>query len=268
MRLVGCWTQNGAMSNPEAGSSMVTVRGVPTYLERRGLGPSLVYLHGATEWVGYSSEFVEHLEHGYDVVQPERRGHGRTPDVPGDLTFTGMTEDTIAAIEQLGLDRPGVVGFSDGANIALLMAMARPELIGRVVAIGPNMSVSGLTEETLEWLADVTPETWPEESRHMYATLSPDGAGHWPTFAQKVIDMLRREPEVGYDQLAAIRVPTLIIGADRDMVRLEHLIEIHRAIPDSQLCIIPGAGHELTVEHPALTAQITLRFLRQDDSLP
>jgi pimeloyl-ACP methyl ester carboxylesterase len=54
----------------------------------------------------------------------------------------------------------------------------------------------------------------------------------------------------------------LVVGADHDLIRLEHLVEIHRAIPDSELCIIPGASHELTVEAPDLVAVIVERFLR------
>jgi pimeloyl-ACP methyl ester carboxylesterase len=254
------------MPASEPQSTVVMVRDVATYLECSGTGPPLVYLHGATEWAGYSAAFVHDLERAFHVVQPERRGHGRTPDVPGDLTFAEMTKDTATLIEQLELDKPHVVGFSDGANIALLVALEHPDLVGNVIAIGPNMHVSGYTDDTLAWLATVTPDSWPAEYRQMHQALSPDGSEHWPEFAQKVIEMANREPEIALDRLATITAPTLIVGADNDMVRLEHLIAIHRAIPHSQLSIIPGAGHELTFEHPTLTAEIALRFLKRGDS--
>jgi pimeloyl-ACP methyl ester carboxylesterase len=240
---------------------VINVRGLPTYVESSGVGPSLLYLHGATEWVGYSDKLVRRLELANQVVQPERRGHGRTLDPPGDLSYADMTEDTIALIEELHLARTHIVGFSDGAIIALQIAQIRPDLVGKVVAIGPNVSVSGLTDDTLAWLASVTPDTWPQEYAQMHRALSPDGPDHWPVFAQKVIDMLQREPEIPAEQLATIRAPTLIMGADHDMIRLEHFIEIHRTIPNSQLCIVPGASHELTIEVPDLVADIIARFL-------
>lgn len=221
----------------------------------------MLYLHGAGEWVGYSDRFVSYLARDYRVIQPERRGHGRTPDQPGPLTYADMTADTIALIGQLGLDHPHLVGFSDGAIIALEIAMLQPAAIGAVVAIGPNMSVSGLTDEALSWLNTMTPDNWPGEAARRHRELSPDGPGHWPVFAQKLIDMLRREPEIPLADLAKITAPVLVVGADRDMIRLEHLVDIHRAIRDSQLCILPGASHELTVEQPDLLAQISLRFL-------
>ena len=242
---------------------MLTVRGLPTYVETSGAGRPLLYMHGAAEWVGYSSELVLRLDRTHRVIQPERRGHGRTADAPGPLTYDEMIADTTALIEQLRLDRLDMVGFSDGAIIALEIARTRPDLAGQVVAIGPNLSVSGLTDECIEGLEAMTPETWPQEFARMHRALSPDGPEHWPVFVQKVIDMLLREPEIPIQQLAAIRAPVLVIGADHDLIRLEHFVEIHRAIPGSELCIIPGASHELTVEAPELVAAIVERFLGQ-----
>ena len=242
---------------------MLTVRGLPTYVETSGSGPNLLYLHGAAEWVGYSSELVLRLDRTHRVIQPERRGHGRTADPPGRLTYDDMTADTIALIEELRLDGVDIVGFSDGAIIALEIARTRPDLAGKVVAIGVNVSVSGLTDEALHWLEAVTPETWGEPFPRMHRALSPDGPEHWPVFVQKVIDMLRIEPEIPVRELAAIHSPVLVMGADRDLIRLQHFMEIHRAIPGSELCIVPGAGHELTVEAPDLVAAIIERFLGQ-----
>jgi pimeloyl-ACP methyl ester carboxylesterase len=240
---------------------MLSIRGLPTHVEIGGSGLALLYLHGAAEWAGYSDLLVGRLEQEYRVVQPERRGHGRTPDVSGSLHYEEMARDTIALIEEMKLGPVHVVGYSDGAIIALRVSCIRPDLVSKVVAIGPNVSVSGLTDDALKWLADVTPDTWSEEAATMHRSLSPDGPGHWPVFAQKVIDMLRREPEIPLAELAAIEAPMLIVGADRDMIRQEHLVEIFRAIPSAQLCIIPGASHELTVEVPALLAQVITRFL-------
>ena len=235
---------------------IVDVRGLPTYVESSGEGTTILFLHGAAEWIGYSSKLVARLAETYRVVQPERRGHGRTPDRLGDLTYADMTEDTLALTGAMGLERPHLVGFSDGGIIALEAAMARPDRIGKVVAIGANVSVSGLTDEALEWLRGVTPDTWrPREAAKKHAD--------WPVFGQKVIDMLRREPEIPLPDLGRITTPVLVIGGDRDMIRLEHLVAIHRAIADSELCIIPGASHELTVELPDLLAEITRRFLGQ-----
>jgi pimeloyl-ACP methyl ester carboxylesterase len=96
---------------------VLTVRGLPTYIETSGAGPPLLYLHGAAEWVGYSRELVLRLDRSQQVIQPERRGHGRTIDPPGPLTYGEMTADTIALIEQRGLNSLDRGGFSDDAIV-------------------------------------------------------------------------------------------------------------------------------------------------------
>jgi pimeloyl-ACP methyl ester carboxylesterase len=231
------------------------------FVEEAGEGAPLLFLHGATEYIGYSGELVRRLASSYRVVQPEQQGHGRTPDRPGPLHYDDMTADTIALIETMGLGRPHVVGFSDGGILGIQMAMQRPDLIDRVVAIGANVSVSGLTDESREWLATVTPETWYPDFAAKYRELSPDGPDHWPVIVRKARDMLANEPEIPPEQLARIQSPVLIMGGDHDMITLEHFVAMHRAIARSQLCIVPGASHELTTEAPDLVAEVILRFL-------
>jgi pimeloyl-ACP methyl ester carboxylesterase len=240
---------------------MLELAGIPTHVQERGEGPTVYYLHGATEWIGYSATFTDLLASRYRLIEAERRGHGRTPDVPGPLTYAAMTADTIALLEHYGGGPAHVVGFSDGAIVALLLAMERPDLVARIVAIGANARVDGLTGPTLCDLAEATPENWPVEYYDAYARLSPDGAEHWPVVLDKVLEMLQREPNLTTDDLARISAPTLLVGGDRDVVRLEHFVEMHRAIAGSQLGIVPGAGHELTVDEPERLFDLTTRFL-------
>lgn len=94
---------------------IVTVRGLPTYVEIAGEGPPVLYLHGAAEWAGYSDRFVSRLAQHFRIIKPERRGHGQTPDPPAQLSFAEMTTDTIALIAEMDIERAHLVGFSDGA---------------------------------------------------------------------------------------------------------------------------------------------------------
>ncbi len=235
--------------------------GIPTYVEEAGSGQTLFYLHGATEWIGCNAVFVEMLASRFHVIQAERRGHGRTPDVAGTLTYAAMAADTVALMEQFERGPSHLVGFSDGGIIALLVAIARPDLVERVVAIGSNARVDGLTDEMLAWLGEVTPETWPPEFVSAYSRLSPDGPDHWPVVCRKLVEMALREPDLSADQLATIRAPTLLVAGDRDIVRLDHLAEMHRAITGSQLCIVRDAGHNLPREKPRRLFSVTARFL-------
>jgi pimeloyl-ACP methyl ester carboxylesterase len=258
----------GRTSSPTArlegsASPLLTIAGLPAYVEERGGGPALLYLHGAAEWIGYAEPLTGLLARDFRVIEAERRGHGRTPDVPGPITYDAMTGDTIALLDHLDLGPVPLVGYSDGGIVALLVAIARPDLVSFLVAIGPNARVDGLTGETLAWLAEVTPDTWPAENREAYERLSPDGPGHWPAVCEKIRLMLLREPDIPTGELARITAPTLLIGGDRDAIRLEHFLELHRSIAGSELCILPGAPHELPVAEPQLVADLIKRFGRR-----
>ena len=233
------------------------------YVHRHGDGPPLLYLHGAGETAEYAVPLTRLLERDFHVIQPERRGHGRTPDVPGPLTYDAMAQDTMALLDRLELGPVPVVGYSDGAIVGLLVAMARPDLLTHLVAIGPNARVDGLTAETLDWLEHATADSWPLPVRRAYGRLSPDGPGHWPVVAEKLRLLLLREPTLTDEQLAAITVPTLLVGGERDAIRLDHFAELQAAIPGSELCILPGAPHELPVAEQELVARLCTDFIRR-----
>ena len=86
-------------------------------------------------------------------------------------------------------------------------------------------------------------DDWPEELRDAYEQLSPDGPSHWPIFLDRVKSMWFAEPNFTTEQLASIRAPTLVISGDQDAITLEHTIALFRAIPNSQLAVLPNTGH-------------------------
>ena len=117
---------------------------VQTYYEVNGSGDPLILLHGgmctAETFDGQAGALAEHFR----VYVPERRGHGRTADVPGPITYEIMAQDTVAFIEALGIERAHLVGWSDGALVGLLVALWRPELVGKLVLDGPGRELGGV----------------------------------------------------------------------------------------------------------------------------
>ena len=111
----------------------VDTNGLDTYYEIHGTGEPLVYLHGGFNSIEMLSQSLPALAERHRVYVPERQGHGRTPDRDGPITFETMASDTIAFLEAMDLSAPGVVGFSDGAMVAMHVALARPDLVGRLV---------------------------------------------------------------------------------------------------------------------------------------
>lgn len=193
-----------------------------------GDGPTLVLLHGGGDSGEHSFErqlgvFAEN----YRIIAPDQVGQGRTPDVPGSLSYSGMMEDTAALLKMLKLEHVNVMGFSDGGILALMLAVHHPDLVRRLVISGANIAPEGLLEEDLEGLrAGETekPTTIDEKLAHLWLTS--------PTVT-----------ELNVGLLAEITQPVLVISGDRDDIKLEHTLEIYRALPHAELCVLPNTDH-------------------------
>ncbi len=122
----------------------VEVNGLATWHEVQGDGPPVVLLHGAfagaSSWAAQAPVLARA---GYRVHVPERRGHAHTRDVEGPLTYQVMADDTVAYLQQVVGGPAHLVGWSDGAVVALLVARACPDLVDRLVLIGQYYNASG-----------------------------------------------------------------------------------------------------------------------------
>ncbi|MFI6850838.1 alpha/beta fold hydrolase [Streptomyces sp. NPDC050416] len=243
----------------------VELPGVRTWYETDGAGDPLLLLHGGLctneTWEAQRAD----LAANFRVLLPERRGHGHTPDVDGPLSYQDMADDTVAFIERVVGGPAHLVGWSDGGVVALLVAIARPDLVRKVVAIGANFlpsPESGAAPEMLDRIAPDAPDL--TMFREAYEAVSPDGAAHWPVVVGKLAAMFRTEPNIRTEDLAGITAPTLVLAGDDDMVTLEHTIALYRAIPGAQLAVVPGTSHALLMEKPNEVNRIILDFLTKE----
>ncbi|MCF2128326.1 alpha/beta hydrolase [Strepomyces sp. STD 3.1] len=239
--------------------------GVRTWYESEGTGDPLVLLHGGfctnDTWGAQRAD----LAAAYRVLLPERRAHGHTPDVDGPLTYQDMADDTVAFLETVVEAPAHLVGWSDGAVVALLVALARPDLVRRTVLIGANFRPAGECFVEPGMLDAMTPDS-PDMAffREMYEAVSPDGADHWPVVALKMIDMWRTQPALTERELGRVTAPTLVMAGDDDLMTLEHTTALYRALPDARLAVLPGASHLVPLEKPALVNGLVLDHLGQE----
>jgi pimeloyl-ACP methyl ester carboxylesterase len=243
--------------------------GLPTHYDVAGRGDAVVLLHGAL--AGGSSWFaqVEHLTRaGFRVWTPDRRGHGRTPDTVDPFSYAAMAEETASFIESVVGGSAHVVGWSDGAVVAALVALRRPDLVRRMSLIGQYYQRSGAVPRGLTHQLIGLRDDPPALLRDAYAAGSPDGAEHFGVVFAKTVDVLAREPEIPFADLARISAPTLVLQGDHDEVRLEHSAAVVGAIPDARLAVLPGT-HALPIESPELVNALLVDFLRgKPDELP
>jgi pimeloyl-ACP methyl ester carboxylesterase len=111
-------------------------------------------MHGGLVEARFFEPNLDALAERFHVYTPERRGHGHTPDVPGPITYQLMADDTIAFLETVVGEPADLVGHSDGAFVAMLVAMQRPELVQRLVMISGGFSKNGEAAPDMEWNVD------------------------------------------------------------------------------------------------------------------
>jgi pimeloyl-ACP methyl ester carboxylesterase len=213
-----------------------------TWYEQRGEGDSLVLLHPGMADARAFDPNIDALAARFHVYTPERRGHGRTPDVDGPITYEGMARDTIDFLETIVGGPAYLLGCSDGAIVALFTALLRPDLVRRLVLVAGVFHRDGWHPSAVNCPEGLDPESVPGKMSRMHGS----------------------EPTMDASDLAGVRSRTLVMVGDDDEVYLEHAVEMYRGLPDGELAVVPGTSHGLLVEKPALCNTIALDFLTTD----
>jgi pimeloyl-ACP methyl ester carboxylesterase len=233
---------------------------VNTWYDDRGDGDPLVLLHGGLLDARFFEPNLGPLAERFHVYLPERRGHGHTADVEGPISYAVMADDTIAFLEAVLGGPADLVGHSDGAFVAMLVAMQRPDLVHRLVMISGGFDKSG--EAIPDMGFDVGQVV--EQLGRSYGEVSPDGEAHFPVVVAKIAELLQNEPHLDVAELGRISARSLVMFADDDVMTLEHAVQMFHALPNAEFAVVPGTSHFLTQEKPHLVNAILLDFLTNE----
>lgn len=219
-------------------ASHIELNGVRTWYDERNEGDPLVLLHpGGADAQAWSPQ-LDALQ-DFHLYLPERRGHGHTPDTEGPLSHELMAQDTIAFLEKVS-GPAHLVGCSDGATVALVTAVRRPDLVNKVVLVCGVFHHDG-------WAPGVIP-----------------GLDGLTGFEAKLTGMHHVSPALTPEDLKGLHNRTLVMVGDDDEVQLEHAIAMYRALPNAELAVVPGTSHGLLWEKPGLCNGMIVDFLAND----
>ncbi|ARO29214.1 alpha/beta hydrolase family protein [Rhizobium sp. NXC14] len=223
-----------------------------------GTGPAVILLHGGLGHSGnWGYQVPALLASGRRVVLIDSRGHGRSTRDVSPYSYELMAADVLAVMDELRLERAAFVGWSDGACIALILAMTAPSRVEGVFFFACNMDPSG----TLEFVP--TPVIDRCFARHAkdYAALSatPDD---FNSFVEAVSLMMRTEPNYGAEDLGRIGVPVaIVLGEHDEFIKAEHAEYLAGSIPDAQMIYLPGVSHFAPLQRPAEFNAAIISFL-------
>jgi pimeloyl-ACP methyl ester carboxylesterase len=219
----------------------------------------------------YLDRFTAHFR----VVAPDTRGHGGTVNPDGPPDYQVLAADAFALMDTLGMDSPILCGFSDGAILASVMALLRPDLpcalalhagydlfnpdaasmrMWRAIT-GGSENASGPDQVHLER----EHAGWVEQMRSDHDVLQGEGA--WMGVMRDVWDRFTSDAGFSHADFSAITCPTLLSVGDRDpFCPVEEAVQIFRQLPAGELAIMPGMPHSLS---PALVELIADFLTRQ-----
>ena len=250
---------NGAMSLPVANDQgYVENDGARIWYATYGSGSPVILLHGGLGHSGnWGYQVPALVRSGYRAVLIDSRGHGRSTRDARSFRYELMASDVAAVMDQLHLERVGLVGWSDGACTALILASQAPMRVAGVFFFACNMDPSGTKE------FEFSPIIKRCFDRHVkdYAQLSatPD---QFEEFSSAVGLMQRTQPNYSADDLAQIGVPVAIVHSEHDeFIKREHAEYLARSIPTAELVNLHGVSHFAPLQRPEQFNIAMLAFL-------
>lgn len=217
------------------------IRGIKMYTEVYGTGKPLLMIHGNGGNMGAFGNTIPYFAQKYRVIAVDSRAHGRTIDTRDSLSFEMMADDFDALLTAMHIDSAYVLGWSDGGINALVLAIRHPDKVIKLASTGANL----VPDST-----GLIPSYWKNEQKEVanwQKRMPLKTAKERNTYKVFMLDWL--QPNIPFRALKAIKCPSLIIGGDRDLIPVQHTVDIAQAISKSYLWIVPNSGHATLVEH-------------------
>lgn len=218
------------------------------YIEQ-GQGYPLILLHGNGESCDYFEHQIPFFSTTYRVIAVDTRGHGKSPRGEKPFTIGQFAEDLHDFMDEKGVEKAILLGFSDGGNIALTFALKYPERVDKMIVDGANLFPSGVKPLY----------QWPIEIGYRIAKLFSKKADKAKQNAE-MLGLMVNEPHIDPAELAHLTMPILVVAGTKDMIKESHTRLIHKSLPNAQLAILEG-DHFVANKNPEAFNRVVAEFL-------
>lgn len=254
------WKKLPATPAPVAAlkSGYASVNGIQLYYATAGEGEPVVLLHGGLANSDYWGQQVAALAQHHKVIVVDSRGHGRSTRDSRPYSYDLMSDDVVALLDHLKINKADIVGWSDGGIIGIDLAIRHPTRVNRIFSFAPNTKTSGVKPDTEK---NPVFASYIERAGNEYRKLSktPD---QYDAFVEQISHMWGTQPNWSDEDLKKINTPVLIVDGDHDeaIVR-EHLEYIANTIPNAGLLILPNTSHFAFIQAPREFNEAILNFI-------
>ena len=199
------------------------------YYQEKGNKEPLILLHGNGEDSSYFKNQINYFSGRYRVIALDTRGHGKSPRGTKPFTIAQFSCDLYDFMEKLEIPNAVILGFSDGANIAMEFAIKYPNKVKALILNGGNLNPKGVKRTT-----QIPIEIGYKIARQ-FASKTPNAKKN-----AEMLGLMVHEPNIGLNELSKIAAPALVICGNHDMIKESHTKEIAENIPNAKLSIIKG----------------------------
>ena len=220
------------------------------YIEQ-GQGQPLILLHGNGESCNYFEHQIPFFSKNYRVIAIDTRGHGKSSRGEKPFTIKQFAEDLRSFMDEKGMEKAILLGFSDGGNIALTFALKYPDRVEKMVVDGANLFPSGVKPLY----------QWPIEIGYRIAKLFAKKSEKAKQNAE-MLGLMVNEPHIEPSELASLMMPVLVVAGNKDMIKESHTRLIYKSLPNAQLTILEG-DHFVANKNPDAFNQVVEEFLRK-----
>jgi len=217
----------------------------------QGTGDPLILLHGNGGDYSYFSEQMDEFSAMYHVYALDTRGHGKTDRGEAPFTMRQFADDLLAFMDLHSIEKAHILGFSDGANIAMVFAIHYPTRVNRLILNGGNLNDKGIKRYVQ------VPIEIGYKIASSFANKSPKAKAN-----AEMLNLMINEPNIAEEDLAKIESPTLVIAGTDDLIKEEHTRLIAERIPNAELKFIKG-GHFIANKNSEEFNKIVLEFLKK-----
>lgn len=222
------------------------------FAREAGSGEPLILLHGNGESSEYFAAQLAHFSARCRVIAVDTRGHGRSPRGTAPFTFGQFAEDLAAFLDARGIDRAHILGFSDGASIAMEFALRWPARVGRLILNGANLNPRGVK------LSVQAPIVLGYGLVSLIALFDKKAIPK-----KEILGLMVTQPNITTAQLATLTMPTLVLVGTRDMIRDAHSAAIADALPNGRLVRLDGT-HFIAAEESEAFNRVVEAFLDEE----